>query len=133
MIRTFKISETHIGKTLTVRFIPNVNGIEDNIIKINPTGLDGGERFLCYAVVNGTFKLFNFGRGVYNAIGSNMFLFEFKRALKIVVGETMDQNTYEIVEDDVFAIRSHKDRKEVTSKMDGIEITDFIDREMKRK
>jgi hypothetical protein len=133
MIRTFKISESQIGKTLTIRFIPNVNDIMNNIVKINPSGLDGGERYLCYAVVNGTFKLFNFGRGVYNAIGDNMFLLEFKKALKVVVGETMEENVFEVVEDDVFAIRSVRDRNEVINKIGDGQITDFIDREMKRK
>ena len=74
MVRTFKITEKDVGKTFTVRFLPDITDVCNNIISITPKSEPETNRYICFAVINGTFKVFNFGHGVYREIDNRMFL-----------------------------------------------------------
>jgi hypothetical protein len=115
-METFKIKTEDEGKVFIIRPLLNAKNLKENIVSYKIRfginfSLNGGMgayewsyRYMCFALVNGELKIFNFFKEINKLITSELLMMSSNKAIKITVGvrEGFLDNQYEIIEDDKF-------------------------------
>lgn len=119
----FKCKIEDEGKILIVRPLLNIKDMTKHILSYKTTFSEiqhkWNYRYLCYALVNDEFKIFDFSKKIHefflemDSIPSHMLMMNSDRALKITIKTKQGflDNEYEVIHDDKYRFDNTPEKK----------------------
>jgi len=134
-MEVFKIKIEDEGKVFIIRPLPNAKNFGQNItsykLRFCTTKYEWVYRCMCFSLVNGELKIFNFSKEIFKLIFARLFPMNSDKALKVTVAlrEGFLDNKYEIIEDDKFRFDNTPEKRNfiknllMTTELDLLEAT----------